>query len=188
MRKAAVFIIAAVMLMACSTSVYANKKGNYWLSVPLNIVVPTGDLSEVSSTGWGAGFLIGYWITDGFLLDAGVTLHNFGEKKVTDGVKVNGNIVPIELGISYYFMKESKYRPYIVFTTGYFNYEGDFREEWALGSKNKPGNSLGIGIAFLRGMNNEAMLFVEPRVYAVYDDEVLNYWAINFGIAWNIGG
>ena len=188
MRKRAVLMIALVVLTACTSGVSANQKGNYWLSLPLNVVVPTGDLADISSTGWGIGFLVGYWITDSFLLDTGVTFQNFGEKKVTDDVKINGAIVPIELGISYYFMKESKYRPYIVFTTGYFNYESDFREEWALGQKNKPGNSLGLGMAFLRGMNNEAMLFVEPRVYAIYDDEVLNYWAINFGIAWNIGG
>ena len=114
--------------------------------------------------------------------------HNFGEKKVNDAVKVNGATAPIELGIAYYFLKDSIYRPYITFRVGYMNYLQDFTEQWTLGQKNAPSNSLGIGMAFMRGDHNEAMLFVEPNVYATYADETLYYWTVNFGISWNFGG
>lgn len=189
MRKAAVLMIVLVLVTVYATGVSAQgPKGKYWLSVPLSVVVPTGDLAEVSSTGWGIGFGVGYWITDSWLIDGMFSYHNFGEKEVTDGVKVNGATAPIEFAVAYYFMKDSKYRPYATFRVGYMNFEGDFREEWELGQKNAACNSLGIGMAFLRGENNEAMLFVEPNVYATYGEETIYYWNVNFGISWNIGG
>ena len=185
MKKAAALIIALVMLAACSTGVSAQK-GTYWLSVPLSVVVPAGDLADISSTGWGIGFGLGYWITDGWLIDGQFAIHNFGEKKVDEGVKVNGAIWPIELGVAYFFLKDRKYRPYVTFRTGYYSLEGDFRGE--LGQKNKPGNSLGLGIAFVSGYEGRGMLFIEPSIYAVYGDETYNYWTVNFGVSWNIGG
>jgi len=188
MRKAVVLMIALVLVTACATGISASKKGNYWLSVPLSVVVPTGDLADVASTGWGFGFGIGYWITDSWLIDGVVSYHNFQEKEVTDGVKINGATIPIEFAVAYYFMKESKYRPYATFRVGYMNFQADFREEWKLGQKNVACNSLGVGMAFLRGEHNEAMLFVEPNIYASYGDETLYYWTVNFGISWNIGG
>ena len=81
MKKAATLIIALVILTACSAGVSAQT---YWLSLPLSVVVPTGDLADVSSTGWGIGFGIGYWITDGWLIDGQFAIHNFGEKKIAD--------------------------------------------------------------------------------------------------------
>jgi outer membrane protein W len=187
MKRAAVLMIALVILTAFSAGVSAQK-GTYWLSLPLSVVVPTGDLADVSSTGWGLGFGVGYWITDGLLIDGQFAIHNFGEKKVADGVKVNGAIWPIELGVAYYFLKDKKYRPYVTFRTGYYNFEGDFRDEGELGQKNKPGNSLGLGLAFVSGYEGTGMLFIEPNVYALYGDETYMYWTVNFGVSWNIGG
>lgn len=188
MRKAAVLLIALVLVTSLATDISASQKGKYVFSLPLTVAVPTGDLAEISSTGWGVGFGIGYWISDGWLIDASLSYHNFGEKKVNDAVKVNGATAPIELGIAYYFLKDSIYRPYITFRVGYMNYLQDFTEQWTLGQKNAPSNSLGIGMAFMRGEHNEAMLFVEPNVYATYADETLYYWTVNFGISWNFGG
>jgi hypothetical protein len=188
MRKAVVLVIALVLVSACATGVSAEMKGKYLLSIPLSVVVPTGDLAEVSSAGWGFGFGIGYWITDSWLIDGMVSYHNFGEKEVTDGVEVDGATAPIEFAVAYYFMKDSKYRPYATFRVGYMNFEGDFREEWELGQKNAACNSLGIGMAFLRGEHNEAMLFVEPNVWATYAEETVYYWSVSFGMSWNFGG
>ena len=188
MRKTAVLMIALVLIMACATGASAGMKGNYWLSLPLNVVVPTGDLAEISSTGWGIGFGVGYWISDSWLIDGIVTYHNFGDKEITDALTINGATIPVEFAVAYYFMKESKYRPYATIRVGSMNYEQDFRDEWALGQKNAMCNSIGIGMAFLRGENDEAIFFVEPNVYATYADQTFYYWTVNFGMAWNIGG
>ncbi len=185
MRKAAVLMIMLVILAACSAGVSAQK-GTYWLSLPLSVVVPAGDLTEVSGTGWGIGFGVGYWITDGWLLSGKFAYHNFGEKKVAAGEKINGNLMPVDLGITYMFLKDSKYRPYLTFRTGSYNYGGDFRGE--LGQKNKAGSSLGLGIAFISGYEGRGMLFLEPEYHAVYADDTLYYWTFNFGVSWNIGG
>ena len=187
MRKTAVILIALFVLTACSTGVSAQK-GTYWLSLPLSVVVPTGDLADVSSAGWGVGFGIGYWITDGWLISGKFAYHNFGEKKVTDELKINGNIMPIEIGISYMFLKGTKYRPYVTFRTGSYNFGGDFKDTWSLGQKNKAGSSFGLGLAFVSGYEGRGMLFIEPDIHAIYADETLYYWTVNFGVSWNIGG
>jgi opacity protein-like surface antigen len=189
MRKVTVLFLALILTAAAATGTSAqSQKGNYWLSVPLCVVVPTGDMADFSSTGWGIGFGVGYWINDCWLIDAQLSYHNFQEKEISEGLKVNGATAPIELGVAYYFMKNSRYRPYATFRVGYMNYQGDFRDEWSLGEKNSPSNSIGIGMAFMRGENGEVMLFIEPNVYAAYADETFYYWTVNFGITWNIGG
>ncbi len=189
MRKAVVLVIALVLVSACATGVSAqSQKGNYWVSLPLSVVVPTGDLADVASTGVGIGFGLGYWITNSWLIDGTIQFHNFGEKEVSDELTINGATTPIEIAIAYYFLKDSRYRPYATIRAGYMNYQEDFREEWALGQKNSSSTSIGVGMAFLRGEFGQAMLFVEPNIYATYADETLYYWSFNFGIAWNIGG
>jgi len=185
MRKAAILAIALVLLTAGPSGVSAQK-GTYWLSIPLNVVVPTGDLADIATTGWGIGFGIGYWISDSWLISGKFAYHNFGDKKVTEAIKVNGNLMPIDLGISYLFMKESKYRPYLTFRTGSYSYGGDFKGE--LGQKNSAGSSLGLGLAFVSGNEGRGMLFIEPEYHAVYADETQFYWTFNLGVSWNIGG
>ncbi len=185
MRKAAILIIALVVLSACSTGVSAQK-GTYWLSLPLSVVVPTGDLADVGGTSYGIGFGIGYWITDSWLLSGKFAYHNFGEKKVAEGYKINGSLMPIDIGITYMFMKDSKYRPYASIRTGSYTYGGDFEGE--LGQKNKAGSSLGLGIAFISGYEGRGMLFIEPEYHAVFADDTHYYWTFNFGVSWNIGG
>jgi hypothetical protein len=188
MKKALILAIALAVLASGTTGVSANNKGNYWLSIPLSVVGPTGDLTDVAEVGWGAGFGLGYWITESWLIDGQFSYHNFGEKKLEDNTKINGATFPIELSIAYYFMKDSVYRPYVAFRVGYMNYQKDFREQWALGEKNAPSNSIAVGMAFERGERGEVMLFIEPNYYATYAEETYYYWTVNFGISWNIGG
>jgi hypothetical protein len=185
MRKAAV-LVSFIILFTTLTSGVSAQKGNYWMAIPLDVCIPTGDLSEVASTGWGIGFGIGYWITNSWLIDGQFSYHNFGEKKVGEGVKVNGGIVPIELGVAYMFMKDSKYRPYLTLRTGFYSYQSDFRGE--LGEKSAAGGSFGIGLAILSGYEGRGMLFIEPNIYTIHDDKTYNYWTVNFGVAWNLGG
>ncbi len=185
MRKAAILVIALTVLAASSSGVSAQK-GTYWLSIPLSVNVPTGDLTEIAEAGLGVGFGIGYWITDGLLMSGRFAYHNFGEKEITDAVSINGNLMPIDIGITYMFLKESRYRPYAVLRGGSYSYGGDFKGE--LGQKSAGGASLGAGIAFLTGYEGMGMLFIEPEYHAVYADETQYYWSFNFGVSWNIGG
>jgi len=39
---------------------------------------------------------------------------NFSEKQITDAIRINGNLMSIDIGITYMFMKESRYLPYLV--------------------------------------------------------------------------
>jgi len=188
MKKALFLVIVLSVTVAGSTGASAGMKGNYQLSVPVSVVGPTGDLSDVATTGWGIGFGIGYWITDGWLVNGSFAYHDFGEKSIIQGVKVNGAVFPIELAVAYYFMKDSAYRPYVTFRAGYMNYQKDFREQWALGEKNAPSNSLGVGVAFPRGEYGQVLIYVEPDIYATYAEETYYYWTVNLGISWNIGG
>ena len=125
--KLKIGILVGVLALVAS-SAFAGSRPQ-WIAVNGGAAFPSGDLSDVSGTGWLAGLTYGIALNDKFAVGADVNYYGFGKKTITES-SVSADVQPKlwQYTASGYYMipmKDKSQYPYVKIGLGAYSVNPD---------------------------------------------------------------
>ncbi len=151
-----------------SLGISAAAAGEFRLGAYGGTVIPAGDFTEVAAIGGGGGLSLGYLFTDAWMVYFQGSYHNFGSRKIYSDnynyVAFEVNVIPVELGLSYFWGEPSVFQGYVTGRVGGYMWRGDHEDE-------DIGVAVGGGVSIPIDNGGKWKIYVEPMFHVVFGEE-----------------
>ena len=144
-------------------------------------VIPIGDFSDITETGFGGNMSLGYRLTESWALHLMAGYHQFGEKEVGP-IKISGAFIPIRIGLRKFWGASKRF--YTSPQLGIFIGADDFEEKEEFGM----GPRIGYQFPFPDGITKIDVGAEFNNIFADIDDKDIRYFGIDIGIEFGLGG
>ena len=185
MKKAAVVAIVVLLLSFYAADTMA---GNFWFGAYGGSVIPIGIFDNYGALGFSLGAGLGYWLGDHWLISVYGAYNSFGEVDFYDETyrkhAMKGNVIPVQLGLSYYFGEPKPLQFYLTARGGMYFWGGDYADQSTSGDFNSqdPGVVGGLGIAIPVTDERRTSLYFELDYNAVFGVETQSFLGILVGL------
>lgn len=185
MKRVAVIVIAVILL-----SLYAAEASavDFWFGAYAGTVIPVGGFGDYGAFGPSVGGGLGLWLGDHWLISAYGAYNSFGTTDFYDETytkfSISGNVVPVQLGLSYYFGQPEPLQFYLTVRGGMYFWGGDYSNGSISGdfSSEDPGVAGGLGIAIPVTDERRTSVYFELDYNAAFGEDTLSFLGILVGL------